>query len=385
MVDDIARGMRPVIGDPNKCSGCNACLGVCPAFELDYSSHRDNPETIRELADTFGPVLRIWEGHAIDNEIRFSGSSGGVLTALELYCIEVLGMHGVLHIGANREKPLLNVTRLSRTRAELLASTGSRYSPASVCDGLKQIEDAPTSCVFVGQPAEVAALRKAENLRPELRKRVGLRLSFFCAGTPSTLGTIELLKKMGLGENEVGELRYRGNGWPGDFTATSKSIEPACKKMSYTESWAFLQRFRPYSIHLWPDDTGEAADISCGDPWYRAVEKGELGSSLVVARTPLGVEIIDGALAAGYLNLEPSEPWKLVDSQRNLERKRRSVWGRRIAFKIFCLPMTNIRGLPLARLWLGLPFQEKLKSLFGTMRRIVKRRYFAPAKIHKRL
>src|ERR1700684_890307 len=119
MVDDIARGMRPVIGDPSKCYGCNACLEVCPAFELDYSSHRDNPAAIRELADTFGPVLRIWEGHASDSEIRFSGSSGGVLTALELYCIEVLGMHGVLHIGANAERPLSNVTRLSCTRREL--------------------------------------------------------------------------------------------------------------------------------------------------------------------------------------------------------------------------------------------------------------------------
>ena len=129
MVDDIARGMRPVIGDPSKCNGCDACLQVCPAFELDYSSHQGGPPAIAELADTFGPVLRIWEGHACDNEIRFSGSSGGVLTALELYCIDELGMHGVLHIGANPDRPLANVTRLSRTRAELLACTGSRYSP----------------------------------------------------------------------------------------------------------------------------------------------------------------------------------------------------------------------------------------------------------------
>jgi coenzyme F420 hydrogenase subunit beta len=379
MVDDISRGLRPVIGDAGKCESCRACLDVCPAFEIDYSNHRDNPAAIRELADTFGPVLGIWEGHASDNEIRFSGSSGGILTALELYCIEMLGMYGVLHIGGSSNDPVLNVTRLSRTRAELLACTGSRYAPAATCDGLRKIEEAPARCVFVGQPAEVAALRKVENLRPELKKRVGLRLSFFCAGTPSTLGTIELLKKMGVSANEVSELRYRGRGWPGDFSVAVKSASADVRKMSYAESWGFLQKFRPYSIHLWPDDTGESADIACGDPWYRAVEKGEAGSSLVVARTPLGMEIVNGAIAAGYLHVSPAEAWKLSSSQENLVRKRRSVWGRRVAFKLFCLPVTRITGLPLAKLWLGLPIKEKLKSLFGTMRRIITRRYFAPA------
>ena len=250
---------------------------------------------------------------------------------------------------------------------------------------IEEDEEASAPCVFVGQPSEVAALRKVEKCRPELSKRVGLRLSFFCAGTPSTLGTIELLRTMGLAANNVDDLRYRGNGWPGDFTVASKSGAPVHKNMSYAESWAFLQKFRPYSIHLWPDDTGESADISCGDPWYRTVEKGEAGSSLVVARTPLGIRIIDGALSAGYLQLTPAESWKLVYSQRNLERKRRSVWGRRMAFTLFGLPVTKIHGLPLGKLWIGLPLKEKLKSLFGTMRRIIKRRYFAPATIHKEL
>ena len=58
--------------------------------------------------------------------------------------------------------------RASRTRAELLAATGSRYAPASPCDGLKMIEDAPGPCVFIGKPCDVEGLRLSQAARPTL-------------------------------------------------------------------------------------------------------------------------------------------------------------------------------------------------------------------------
>src|SRR5690606_15375849 len=110
-------------------------------------------------------------------------------------------------------------TRLSRTRQELLAGAGSRYSPASVCDGLGQVEEAPAPCVVIGKPAEIAALHKARKMRPGLDRNVGATFSFFCAETPSTAGTAALLARMGVRTESLTELRYRGNGWPGGFEA----------------------------------------------------------------------------------------------------------------------------------------------------------------------
>ena len=60
--------------------------------------------------------------------------------------------------------------------------------------------------------------------------------------------------------------------------------------MSYMESWGFLQRYRPYRCYLCPDGTGELADLSCGDPWYREILEDEPGHSLVVVRTERGKE-----------------------------------------------------------------------------------------------
>jgi coenzyme F420 hydrogenase subunit beta len=381
LVDLVKEGIRPMVLDPAQCKSCSTCLEVCPGIEIDYRDHVGRPGAISELQPTFGPVLEVWEGHASDPAIRLAGSSGGALTALGLYCVELEAMHGVLHVGSVSDDPVRNRTTLSRSKAELMAKTGSRYAPASACDSLQLIEAAPAPCAFIGQPAEVTALRKAARLRPQLASKDGVTLSFFCAGSPARQGTLELLRKLGVDDKDVGRLRYRGNGWPGNFTAIGRGQTVPAAQITYGESWGFLQKFRPYAVHLWPDDTGEAADISCGDPWYRDVQPGEPGSSLVVVRTELGRRIVSGARKAGYLELTPAESWKLERSQANLTSKRRAVWGRRLAFRAFGLPVPRLQGFPLFRLWLGLPLEEKLKSTFGTVRRIWLRKYYSPAPI----
>jgi coenzyme F420 hydrogenase subunit beta len=377
LADFIEEGIRPLV-QSDDCASCSACLDVCPGYENDHEEINRRPDIISELKASCGPVLEIWEGYAADAEIRYAGSSGGLITALSLYCLEKEGMHGVLHIGSDPDDPIRNKTRLSRTRPELLSKTGSRYAPASACDRLDLVESAPAPCVFIGQPSEVTALVKARRLRPQLKEKVGLTISFFCAGSPATKGTVELLKSMGIDPGQVQELRYRGNGWPGHFAVTLKGQSAPAHQKSYKESWGFLQAYRPYSVHLCPDGTGEDADISCGDPWYRGVRDGEAGSSLVVVRTERGREIIRKAIESGYVLLECADAQKLLTSQRNLLAKRGAIWGRLLAFKMFGLPATRLKGFSLFKNWGRLPLNDKLRSTLGTARRIFTRKYYRP-------
>jgi coenzyme F420 hydrogenase subunit beta len=144
LINDLELGIRPVV-ENDQCLSCTQCLEVCPSVENDHREINARENVIQELVPSFGPVLEIWEGHASDPEIRSAGSSGGLLTALSLYCLEKEKMHGVLQIGMDPENPTLNKTKLSRSREELLANTGSRYAPASVCDSLHLIEEAPSA------------------------------------------------------------------------------------------------------------------------------------------------------------------------------------------------------------------------------------------------
>lgn len=370
LVNVLDEGIRPLV-ERGVCSAACNCLRACPAVASDFFSSQDDSFT-----RLWGPVLEVWEGYASDAEIRFRGSSGGVLTAIGAYCLERLGMGGVLHIGQDPDDPVSNRTFLSKTRADLLGRTGSRYAPASVCDRLDLVEDAESPCAVIGRPVEMAALRNAEKIRPQLATRVGLALSFFCAESPATEGTLALLNKHGVRRSDLKELRYRGLGWPGHFSGTLEGESLPRFKVPYRQAWAFLQAYRPWSVHMWPDYTGELADISCGDPWYEQPDGNNPGFSLVVVRTEKGRAILHGAIRDGYLSLKPAERWKLEKSQDGLIQKKGSVWGRRFALRLLGLPVTQFHGLNLFHCWRRLSWSEKVKSVFGTLRRVVQRRYY---------
>jgi len=375
LVDIPEDGIRPHL-DEKACDECGKCVEVCPGYATIHPPGCGTGGSDAGFREDFGPVLEIWEGYAGDDEIRYHGSSGGITSALALYCIEKEGMQGALHTGGDPGMPWKNRTVFSTTRSELLSCTGSRYSPASPCDGLRRIESSTGPCVFIGKPCDVVGTRMSQTVRNGLDRNIGLKIAFFCAGTPSTSGLLALLNHHNVEPGSVEEIRFRGKGWPGNFTV--KTHDGGCRttEMSYMESWGFLQRYRPYRCHLCPDGTGEFADLSCGDPWYREITEDEPGHSLVVVRTERGRRILRSAEEAGYVHLKRLDPGKLVDSQINLLGKRRAIFGRLLAMRLFGLPIPKLVGFSLFENWRKLPLKEKVRSTVGTARRIIIRRYY---------
>lgn len=369
-------GIRPRCGNP-ECGTCTDCIKVCPGIELHHDTETWPRNYLGELNEGWGPVIEIWEGYATDPEIRFSGSSGGAATALGLHSVEKNSMSGIVHIGMDEEKPWLNKTRFSRNRLDLLANSGSRYSPASPCDGLSLIENAEDKCVFIGKPCDVAGIYKAGCIRAGLKEKTGLTISIFCAGTPSTFATLELLHKHSIKEQDVEEIRYRGKGWPGNFSVKLKEKDACELEMTYMESWDFLQRYRPFRCYLCADSTGEFADIAVGDPWYRKIKNDPAGFSLFIIRSDNGKNAFDAALRDGYIYAEKVSPDILPRSQTLLQR-RSAIWGRTIALKTFGIPTVEYgSGFPLFKNWMTqLSIKEKIQSFAGTVKRILSRRYW---------
>ncbi len=377
LVDLPGEGLRPTIA-PGGCEGCTACVAVCPGLGIAHPTARQDAPLINDLAQSWGPVLEVWEGHAADPELRRNGSSGGLASALALYCLEEGGMRGLLHVGSDDQARYRNRSVFSTTRDELLDATGSRYAPASPCDRLQAIEQAGGPCVFIGKPCDVEGLRKAQALRPLLDVNVGVAIGIFCAGTPSTQGTLDLLRLHGIDPGQVQELRYRGRGWPGSFAVRLKGDGAWRELATYAEAWGFLQKYRPYRCHLCPDGTSEFADIACGDPWYRAVEDDEPGLSLVVVRTERGRAIVRAAMASGHVDLRIVPPEVLHSSQQELQRKRGAIWGRLLTMRVLGVPAPRFTGFSLFRNWLRIPARDKLRSFAGTARRVILRGYHRP-------
>lgn len=381
LIDALDEGIRPIVSDA-QCGPCRSCLEVCPALENDHRTLNLRRGIEPSLKEDFGPVLEIWEGYARDEEVRYRGSSGGAITALALYCLERRHAHGVLHLQGDPADPVRNRTWLSRSRDELIAGTGSRYAPGSVCDSLDLIESAHAECVFIGQPCEVTALRKAQRLKPGLAEKVGLAISFFCAGSPSTRGTVEVLRSNGIDPENVAEIRYRGLGWPGMFAVRTRQESTLRPLLNYRDSWGALQRFRPYGVYLFPDMSGEDADISCADAWNRGDDRNG-GYSLIVARTERGREVVRAAIENGYLVATRTDARRLLQAQTSLVGKRGVIWGRVLAFRLLGLPAPRLKGFSGAAAWWKLPLKDKLRSTVGTARRILQRGYFRSLRLDR--
>lgn len=371
LVDIESVGIRPQFNET--CGSCTKCLPICPGYTVD-GTLEIGPLPIATQADhEFGPALEIWEGYAADPEIRYKGSSGGVLSALSLYCLEQEEMEFVLHSGMDPEQPWKNKTFVSKTPEEILARTGSRYAPSSPCEGLREIENSKGVGVFIGKPCDTAAVSALRRQQPELDEKIGLVLTFFCAGTPSTQGTLELAELLNVQSDAIDSVRYRGEGWPGRFKITyANGLKE--ESLSYQDSWGRLTKHRPLRCNLCPDGLGRVADISCGDAWNKFTdETGDIGRSVVIVRTQRGREILHRAIAANYIELKPVESTAVLTAQENLLGRRRELFGRLLGMRLLLVPTPKFIGLSLFHSWIRLPSLKKVKSLLGAMWRIVQR------------
>jgi coenzyme F420 hydrogenase subunit beta len=374
MVDVPDQGRRPLVLHVNgKRADTRAALACCSGTGYGHDGP-PVPDVIPELTAGWGPVLEVWEGYASDPEVRFAGSSGGVATALALHAIEAENLSGVLHISARKDVPYLNETVYSTTREDLMAATGSRYAPASPCERLDLVESAPTASVLIGKPCDIGGAALARAQRPTLDEKLGLTIAIFCAGTPTTQGTLEMIKAAGVTDaGEVSAVRYRGNGWPGraEIRWSGSGQSDKVRSFTYEESWGdILQKHRQWRCHVCADHTGEMADVSVGDPWYRPTG-GNPGRSLVLVRTERGRAVVRRAVEVGALTLERVDASTLPASQMNLLRTRGSVWGRSLALRLALLPAPKFHQMPTFRFWWReLTPRAKAQSTIGTLVRI---------------
>ena len=375
MVDVPRAGRRPlpIAGVTGDSVGGDA-LASCPGRRLEHPAGTldDAP-----FGGEWGPVLALYECWSTDPAVRHRGSSGGVVSALAAHAVTSGTAVGALQTQASKTDPLRNETVLNRTYEDIVGAAGSRYSPASPCERLDLVEHAEGPCVVVGKPCDIAAVRMAAEHRPALDRQLALTIGIFCAGTPSSAATDQLIRNLGVEPADVSQLDYRGEGWPGRFRVRTK--EGTAASMSYEESWGgTLTKHRQWRCLICPDHTGEFADLSVGDPWYRKVNRDEPGRSLVVVRTEQGRAALDAALEQGALAGHRLPLTRLPQSQPGLERTRGAVWARLLTMRLLGLPAPRYRGMPAFRLWWKLSLRDKITSTGGTWRRVRARRLSEP-------
>jgi len=364
--------LRPhVIKEPNH-SEIELFNKVCPGINVSHT-RRDSSFT-----PTWGPVKEVMTGHATDDEVRYKGSSGGIVSALAIYLLETEQVQGVLHIVPSDQSPFENIAQISRTREDVLRGAGSRYAPAAPLSLLSECLNQEGVFAFIGKPCDIVALKSLGQSHSLIEKKFPFLIAFMCAGTPSLRGTEEVVREMGFDPSEVSKFRYRGNGWPGK--AQAETIDGRSAEMDYDTSWGrILGRQVQFRCKICPDGTGEFADISCADAWSTD-EKGyplfteNAGYSLVLARTDTGLRLIKEAETCKKVFLDKSSLANAEKMQPYQVQRKRTLLARLLGFTLAFKTMPIYKNLGLFASAREISLVRQFRAVAGSWLRGVKNR-----------
>ena len=335
---------------------------VCPGAAVNLRSRGP----IR-LPGGLGRCVAVWEGYAADPSLRWKGSSGGVLSALQSWLLESGGASVASGAGTRWGDPTRSDVSMSRESGEVYEAAGSRYAPVPSLIHVNLLGDNDALCA---KPCEVMAARRLSTTKEGASPP--WLLSFFCAGVPSQHGTEELLHGLDIRKESVARLRYRGRGWPGGFAV--ETVDGDKGYIPYAESWGkTLNQFLHPRCKICPDGVGLAADVVAADYWESDSAGWPLmvdrpGFSLIVARTQRGRLLVESAINNGFLVASTVSLDRLADVQRYQVERRRTYPGRMIGSALGGVKIPNAVSVELFYTFFRAPLAN-MRAAVGSYRR----------------
>ena len=347
---------------------------VCPGTRIEGLPQRlVEPDTRHD--NVWGPWRRIVRAWAGDPEIRFEGSTGGVLTALGQYLLTSGRVEFILQVKTSAAEPSFGDPTLSFTEADVFEAAGSRYGPAAALTDIGAALDRGQPFAFIAKPCDVSALRNYARQDDRVDQLVRYMLVMVCGGFGTPQGTINFYQRVGIDPERVTGLRYRGRGCPGP---TRVETGDEAQEFHYIDYWGEDETTwsLPFRCKICPDGIGEAADIAAADAWIgggpnRVDSVDDPGTNALIARTRAGEDLIAAAAEAGALTLEydiPPDTMSLY--QPHQVNKKYAVWARHQGLRDAGRIVPHTERLRIEELAQDLPEETNAFQRNGTRRRI---------------
>jgi coenzyme F420 hydrogenase subunit beta len=275
--------------------GCTMCTRACPRFrtwetEIDtFMFGRERTE--EEDAGVVGDILLV---RAADPEVRDNGQDGGLVSAILIWALEHDVIDAALVSALEGDGTTWKaVPAVARTRAEVLATAGSRYTysantlayPAAVEAGAEKIALVGMSC-----QASAPAMMKSRKAG-KVARRLSLSIGLLCSKTFDDAIFEDLFEaKYGLTRAAIKKINIKGvfQIWTHDGEYHEVSLKEG-------------QAWTREGCKACPDFAAEHADISTGgigafSDW-----------TLTIVRTDQGREIMAGMVADGVVETRPGD------------------------------------------------------------------------------
>jgi coenzyme F420 hydrogenase subunit beta len=324
--------LQPVVEGELDHATVDRIYAICPGTRVEGL-----PERLLEVDtkqdNVWGPWRRIVRAWAGDPEVRFEGSTGGVLTALGAYLLESKRVDFILQVKTSATEPGFGDPVLSFSGADVFEAAGSRYGPAAPLLDINEVLERKQPFAFIAKPCDISALRNYARQDARVDELVKYWLTMVCGGYGTPRGTVEFYKRVGIDPDEVTALRYRGRGCPGPTRVETAS---EVQEFHYIDYWGEDETTwtLPFRCKICPDGIGEAADIAAADTWVggspnRVDSIDDPGVNALIARTRAGEELIAAAAADGALTLDfDTVPDTVSVYQPHQVNKKYAAWAR---------------------------------------------------------
>lgn len=306
--------MEKVI-DKNKCTGCTACMNICPKNAISMEEDKEgfkHPVIDQDKCINCGlcqktcPVLNTnsnislnecYVGFNNNEEERLNASSGSIFSLVANYVLE---NNGIVIGAAFDENNVLKHIAISN-KNELVKLKKSKYVQSDLNNIFKSVKDnAETKKVlFVGTPCQVAGLKSF------LRKDYGnlICIDIICHGVPSPKLFSKYIQELESSNNDKVvnyDFRDKSTGWDtysNNIIFTKSNIKNLSKNNPYMNLFLSDVALRESCYDCNFKLGNKHSDITLGDFWgvkkYYPEMYNKSGVSCIIVNTEKGKEIIE--------------------------------------------------------------------------------------------
>ena len=273
------------------CSLCAmACLRLGPSLDLIETAVHGRRRDVDQAEGTYRWMTL---ARATDTRTLERGQDGGAVTALLAWALDTGRLDGAVVAAPSDDVPWLDQPRVVRSKEELLAAAGSRYTYCATPLALKQVAAAKLKSVaLVGVSCESTAVRQlaAEGIKRWVRP-LKLVIGLMCTETfdygAFMVGKIQ--HERGIPLERIRKVNVKGKVIVTLDTGEDIDI-PLKQARPYANEWC----------HHCPDFAAEHADLSCGG-------LGMEGWKMILVRAEVGEEYLNAGGAARVVGLRPAE------------------------------------------------------------------------------
>jgi coenzyme F420 hydrogenase subunit beta len=304
---------------PDDCShgqkGCTSCTRACPRFrnwETDIDEFLFG--RAREVDEPSGVCKDIVLARATDPVLQEVGQDGGLVSAILLYALENdlidAALASYLEGDGSTWKAIPGVVR---TKEDIIASAGSRYTySANTLAYGDAVESGAERIALVGMSCQSSAVPMMKQRKVgKVARRFVLNIGLLCSKTFDDSIFEELFEaKYGLKKSDMKKMNIKGV-----FQIWMKNGDYHEVPLKECHAWT------REGCNFCPDFAAEHADISTGgigafNDW-----------TLTIVRTDIGREIMDGMLAAGWIDVRPGDDDPAaIELMHKLSKKSRKRW-----------------------------------------------------------